>query len=341
MNLDNVKDMLLGAAVGDALGVPVEFMSRSEVRKLDIRYMMGCDVPYVFASRWTALIPSGCWSDDTSMAVATMESVIRRKGIIDYEDIMRSFIEWWYEGDFCSYDFAFGIGKTVECAMKRYLETGCEAVLAGGDGFRDNGNGSLMRIFPISLYCLSHAFSYEETVRIIGEASALTHRNPISRMSCQYYTNFVRACMGGADPGAALEAARGAIYDQFYPHEALEQHRRLLSPDFHEYTENQISSYGYVIDTLETAIYSVLHSRDYEGAVLTAVNMGGDTDTSACVTGSIAGLIYGRGSIPARWLNHLRRRDYLEKLAERYFAAVTSADLLNTRSNTDWESVLT
>ena len=150
---DYVTDGLIGQAVGDAFGVPFEFMSRAEIQKLNPDKMEGNDTRHSFSSRWGNMIPKGAWSDDTSMTVAEMASMINNDGRIDYDDIMREFFAWWNDGRYSSLSFPFGLGNNISHAMKRF-EAGMPALDCGGKGFRDNGNGALMRMFPFSVYTL-------------------------------------------------------------------------------------------------------------------------------------------------------------------------------------------
>ena len=134
VNRDSVVDGLLGLAIGDAFGVPVEFMSRREVRALDLRDMVGRDTNPGFQGRWTDMIPSGAWSDDTSMTIAAMSSIIEKKGEIDWEDIMRKFDDWWFRSQYTSLDFPFGLGSNISASMTRYLN-GVPALECGGKAF--------------------------------------------------------------------------------------------------------------------------------------------------------------------------------------------------------------
>ena len=114
------NDALLGQAVGDAFGVPVEFLSRADVRLLDLHDMVGVDSDPGFISRWSTTIPKGCWSDDTSMTIASMASFINNHGEIDYQDQLHQFIKWWEDKEYCSFDYPFGLGGNILAALQRY-----------------------------------------------------------------------------------------------------------------------------------------------------------------------------------------------------------------------------
>lgn len=314
---DITKAALLGLSVGDALGVPVEFMSRREVRKINVTEMLGKDNLISYESRWSEIIPAGAWSDDTSMTVATMESMIEQNGDIDYDGIMSRFEDWWKNGAYCSLDFPFGLGSTVSRAMANYrLEypvTEC-----GPKGLMDNGNGALMRILPFSLYCLFKGRDLEKTVDIINTATAITHGHPISQMGSLIFTLFLKELIVSDSVAKAWETTRQYDYAAYYDPATLAAYSLLLSDGFWKADEDQIGETGYVVDSLMAAVHSMLIEQNYENAVLHAINLGYDTDTNAAITGALAGVFYGVESIPGRWLASLRRRDYLEGIAERF-----------------------
>lgn len=317
---DIAVSALLGEAVGDALGVPVEFMSRAEVRAVHLTEMVGADTPLGFRSRWGDIIPSGAWSDDTSMTLAAMASIAERGGEIDYDDVMRRFLDWWYRGRYTSLDSPFGLGGTVSDALRRF-EMRCPAVKCGGKGVRDNGNGALMRLLPFSLYCAFRGLDFERAVPIINDASGITHAHAISRMCCMIFTAFLGEMLRGGTIREAWDAARARDYACYGP-EAAEACAALLSDAFPSSDGEQIGESGYVVDTLMAAAHSLLCTSCYEDAVLRAINLGYDTDTSAAVTGALAGAYYGMEGIPERWLAKLRRRELLEETAIRFADAV-------------------
>ena len=289
------KNALLGQAVGDAFGVPLEFLSRIRVRTLNITEMTGSDSELPIDSRWGLKIPKGSWSDDTSMTVASMASFIENDGRIDYDDQMNRFIKWWNGEDYCCLSYPFGLGRTVGAAMFRYQKKGLPVLECGGREVNDNGNGALMRILPFSLYCIFHQLSAEETVLVTGNGSAITHGHEISRLCCFIWTEFLRAISEDADIKKAISHI-----------EAIPT--------------------GYVVDTLYSALYSLYYADDYETSILNAMNLGFDTDTAGAVTGMAAGMLYGLEGIPERWLNVLGRKDYLESVARDFAGCFCGTD---------------
>ncbi|MBR5095456.1 MAG: ADP-ribosylglycohydrolase family protein [Oscillospiraceae bacterium] len=328
---DPAVDGLLGLAVGDAFGVPYEFLSRREIALLPLGEMLGCEDALPFASRWGSLIPRGAWSDDTSMTVAAMSSVVQKQGQIDYDDIMRQFLLWCDKGLYCSIDQPFGLGRTVGDALRRY-RYGKPALRCGGVGVRDNGNGALMRIFPFSIWCVLRDLDDTETLAVVRQGAQLTHGHEIAALSCYLYTLFLRECLRTRSPQLAYGYVfapfreRSVPYAASFSPEAIEAHSVFREHDLREtFDTSRIRESGYVVDSLVAAVYSLLHSESYEGAVKAAVRLGYDTDTNAAIVGSIAGAMYGREQIPARWLQALRRREDLIRLGERFSRCVRTA----------------
>ncbi len=312
------KDTLIGFATGDALGVPVEFLSREDVRKIKPKEMLGCDIKPILPSRWGVMIPSGSWSDDTSMLIAAMDSIRANKGIINYESIMNNFLKWWEEGEYCSLDMSFGLGRTVGDAFERY-KNGVAPLECGGKDEHDNGNGSLMRILPFSLYCIETEMNEKDTAALISEASSITHGHDISKMSCFIYTEFLRIITITKNPLIAYNYILNINYEEYFSKEAIAAHKKILDKTILYGTEEDISEKnGYVVATLESVLFSILESENYEEALLNALSFGYDTDTIGGITGSIAGALYGYEDIPKRWLNKLKKREQLEKLALDY-----------------------
>lgn len=315
------RSALIGQAVGDALGVPVEFLSRAKVRSINLTEMVGSDVPHNFHSHWGDQLPAGTWSDDTSMAVAAMASITRKCGAIDCDDIMDRFTGWLNRGFYTATGRTFDVGNTVSTALHNY-SIGIPSINCGPANYHANGNGSLMRIFPFSLYCIFNGLDFDVTREIIYTASGLTHGHVISKFGCLVFTVFLKELLTAASIEDAWENTRQRSYTNCIDTGSFDVYRRLFAPDFVANAESIIGETGYVVDTLMTAVYSMLTGHDYESTVLTAINMGYDTDTNAAVTGALAGAYYGIDSIPDRWKNKLLGLHKLERYADNFTTAV-------------------
>ena len=306
MNLrQTIRAVVLGHAVGDALGVPVEFCKRKELDENPVTDMTGFGTyPY----------PAGSWSDDTSMSLAALDSLAH--GTVDFKDIMERFVRWLEKDEYTPTGETFDVGRTCLHAVIRYIETQCPPTEAGGDDELSNGNGSLMRIHPFVLYACAKGFDTHEQIALVESASTLTHRHPRSKMGCGIYSFILTKLLETPDIESVNEALRAAK-QHYADHEEASHYARLFSPDFSTLSRDELKSYGYVVNTLEAAVWCLLNTKSYRDCVLAAVNLGNDTDTVAAVAGGLAGALYGLDGIPAPWLETLARRDYIEAMCDR------------------------
>ncbi len=313
MNEKIVKGMLLGLATGDALGVPVEFESRMTLKNTPVENMRA------FGS-WSQ--PAGTWSDDTSLTIATMES-ISRLGKIDYQDIMENFLRWYEREDFTATGERFDIGNTTRAAILRFSRRILPPTKCGATDDNTNGNGSLMRILPATLYLYGTRGNIgNDELKIIHEFSALTHGHIISQISCGIYSLIAAQILNGKNISESFLIGINDAKNFYSTNEAFKNFSRLCDENFAALNEDKIYSSGYVVDTLEAALWCLLNTSDYKSLALKAVNLGGDTDTVAAVAGGLAGIFYGAESIPAEWLATLKKRDYLEKICADFVAVL-------------------
>ena len=302
---DKIKAVMLGHAVGDALGVPVEFCERDELVKKPVTDMVGYGTyPY----------PEGCWSDDTSMSLAALDSLA--SGKLDFDDIMVKFGEWYYDDEYTPTGEMFDVGNTCSYAIDNYFAYHKPIEECGLTGERSNGNGSLMRIHPFVLYAYAKQMSIDEWLGVIVKASALTHAHDRSKIGCLIYTFVLMSLLkdkgkGGIEDGLQKAKRYLNVCAEFTPYE------RIFKNDFATLPRDEIKSSGYVVDTLEAALWCLLTTTNYRDCVLKAVNLGDDTDTVAAVAGGLAGALYGYDAIPSEWLEALKRRDYIEEMCER------------------------
>ncbi|MBP3437835.1 MAG: ADP-ribosylglycohydrolase family protein [Sutterella sp.] len=282
---------VLGAAVGDALGVPWERRKRDTFLAEDMLVFGGQPLPV------------GTWSDDTSMTLAEVASLGER-GCYDEEDIMRRFCDWLYRGEYTPHGKTFGIGRTTSLAISRFRDGTCTD-LCGGCELLDNGNGALMRMLPFAL------LNDPNRDAIADRAGCLTHSHAISRNCCRLYVRIVDGLLDGRTPEESVARALTPLPDGIADCIA----GRLLSLGVTERAD--IKSSGYVLDTLTASLWCLIHTDSYADAVLAAVNLGGDTDTTGSVTGGLAGIYYGLNGetgIPAAWSHALVRYDWIESL---------------------------
>lgn len=305
---ERMTGALWGALIGDALGVPVEFLSRKEISRNPVADMR---------EYGTHRQPKGTWSDDSSMLLCTTESLAARGGL-DTTDLGQRFVRWKRNAHWTPHGEVFDIGITTSRALT-HIELEVPAEMAGGADVNSNGNGSLMRILPVALW-FQHAPS-DEIAKQAARVSSITHRHSRSQMACALYCLLVRQLLNGANRTEALKNAMkefARIYSNSPSHNELTHFRPLESPDFGQTPEAQIESSGYVIDTLLASTWCLLNSENYEQCVLKAVNLGNDTDTTGTVAGGLAGAYYGMTAIPYLWGQQLARHDDVEALFESF-----------------------
>ena len=305
----NYKKLLVGFATADAMGVPVEGFPREKLRNDPVTNMRE------FGS-WNQ--PAGTWSDDTTMTIATMESITRLKKI-NYDDIMRNFVKWYKNGEF-TVSGLFDIGITTSQAVSNFIH-GTPAVECGGKDIHSNGNGSLMRMVPIALYLHRHYSNNFDTeaMKVIHKMSALTHGHPISQMCCGFYCLIAAELLENKPITTAVTdgLSKGANFYKKIPKVAVAVDKyfgRLLDEKFINLPEIAIESSGYVLHSLEAAIWCLLNTNDYRSLILKAVNLGRDTDTIGAIASGLGGLVYSFEDLPMEWISKLRKKEYLEKI---------------------------
>jgi len=310
---DEVKSALFGVAIGDALGVPVEFNSRQIICKNPVTDMIGYG---------THNLPAGIWSDDSSLSFCLAEALTQE---FDLNTIGQNFVKWYHDNFWTPQGFVFDIGIAT-CQAIAQLARGVQPDLAGGTDEFSNGNGSLMRILPLLFYLNDKPI--EERFNLIKQVSAITHGHIRSVIACFYYLEFARQILEGKNKFEIYKILQSEI-SNFLTTLSINKTEialfdRLLEEDIEKLPEENIYSSGYVLHTLEASIWCLLTTDSFEEAVLRAVNLGEDTDTTGAVTGGLAGLLYGFDSIPNKWLQKIARYDDINDLAERVADKIAS-----------------
>jgi ADP-ribosyl-[dinitrogen reductase] hydrolase len=305
-NRNYYKDVLLGIAVGDALGVPLEFNTRSQLAVSPVTDMIG------FGSHH---VPAGTWSDDSSLTFCLADALT---GDFNLQQIADNFILWLYKNLWTATGVVFDVGIGTQRAIDRLVK-GCRPDLAGGFDSSSNGNGSLMRILPLVFYIKDKPVN--ERYEITKQVSSITHGHIRAAIACFYYLEFARLLISGENKFAGYQNLKITVNDflqltSINPQE-VELFNRLLQADIYSLDEAEIQSTGYVLHALEASIWCLLKTNNYKEAVLKAVNLGDDTDTTAAITGGLAGILYGYQSIPEQWINQLSRLDDITSLSER------------------------
>ena len=301
---------IIGHAVGDAMGFSTEFSKREELLNNPVIEMI--DSPDVGQ-------PAGSWSDDTAMEIATIDSFIQKK-CFDYKDIMDKWVKWISKSEYTPTGVTFDIGRTCLKAIKKYCN-GTAPLQCGSTSINENGNGSLMRILPVALYAYLKNLDDISIRKLTNEVSSLTHAHEVSRLGCYIYVQFIICLLKGYTKEEAYKHIQYLDYSAYDMH-SLKLYTRILDEQIEVQRRDQIKSTGYIVDTLESAIWIFMNAQHYKEAIIASTNIGGDTDTIGAIVGSMAGIYYGFDSIPSSWLDKLQRKDYLIELVDRFEKSV-------------------
>lgn len=256
---DFMRELVYGSAVGDAIGVPYEFRDGGTFRCVGV------------AGFGTHSQPEGTWSDDTSLTLATCDSIKANDGI-NLTDMRRRFCSWLMRGSYAIDGNVFDVGSTTYTALTT------NRVM---DGEWDSGNGSLMRIAPLAATSASD--------KDVAEVSAITHATALCKRLCVAFVTILREV-----------------------HEDPIKGRQTASQLVSGIDEDTVRSGGYVQETFDAALWCYVTTDSYKDCVLKAVNLGHDTDTTACVAGALAAAEYGYGGIPTEWISLLRGKKIIE-----------------------------
>ena len=282
----SIKNGIIGFVVGDVLGVPVEFMAREELRKnpvVDLR------------EYGTHNQPLGSWSDDTSMTLATMDSIIHKEEINTTD-----------------------IGRTTIQALAKYELKLDEAKNCGEEDEYSNGNGSLMRMIPIAYYIYYKKIKDDKEIyNIVKDVSSITHRHEVSILGCYIYVSFILGLLNGLEKEQAYKNIKKLNYN-YFSKDSFKRYDRILKDDITALNLDNINSDGYIVNTLECVLYMFLKSNDYNTTILEGVNLGNDTDTIGSCLGGLLGLYYGLDHIKESWRKNIIKYDYIIDLCKKF-----------------------
>ena len=311
LNKEKLLGGVYGLAVGDALGVPVEFIQRKELDQYPVKGM---------EAGGTHRQKKGTWSDDTSMVLATLDAM--SAGGLSFGMVMDNFAKWYTKASYTAAGAVFDVGGTTGAAIQNYL-SGEPLERCGAVDERSNGNGSLMRMLPMIYYVyLKYGLEVNPlAVEQVYRLSSLTHAHIISKVCCVYYVYIGMYVMeAGRDLHSAIKAAIEAV-ERYYATE--EEIPPVLDKDslmdYVSLNREDIESTGYVVHSLVASVWCLWNSSSYEGAVLKAVNLGADTDTTGAITGSLAGIWYGIENVPTEWLKELKNSKGIMAICERFY----------------------
>ena len=293
--LDRAKGALVGLALGDALGTTLEFTRRDT--KSPVTGIVGGG-PFGLAA--------GEWTDDTSMALCLADSLLER-GLLDVRDLMERFLRWHEEGHNSVTGECFDIGETTKGALRSFRATG--EPLSGSTDPQSAGNGSLMRLAPVAIRWCHDRSEATEAARL---QSRTTHGAVQAVEACALFAELLTEAIAGAPQETVLRARDWSGDAQI---------AEVAAGSWRAKERDAISSSGYVVHTLEAALWCVGRSGSIEEALILAANLADDADTVAAVTGQLAGALWGMSGAPAGWLDTLAWRERIKALAGGLFAA--------------------
>jgi ADP-ribosyl-[dinitrogen reductase] hydrolase len=298
---DRFRGCLLGLAAGDAVGMPVQFRPRGSFPPLTDMVDNPRD-----------RLPAGAWTDDTSMALCLATSLLERDGF-DPLDQMQRYHRWFKSGYLSSTGYCFDLGRTVEDALLRFEATG--EPLAGSTDPRAAGNGCTMRLAPVPMFFhpdLAAAIHWS------AESSRTTHGARECLDACRLLGAMVHKALAG---GRKDEILFGPHFPDAGDGPLAPKIQAIADGAYRDKSEDEIVGSGYVVPSLEAALWCFLRTDDFRAAILRAANLGDDADTTAAICGQLAGAQYGESGIPPDWLGRLVRRDLIADLAERLWQA--------------------
>ncbi len=297
---DRIRGALVGLAVGDAVGTTVEFSPPGSFPP--VTDMVGGG-PFG--------LPPGCWTDDTSMALCLAESLVECRGF-DPVDQLRRYVRWYREGHWSSTGRCFDIGNATRAALQRFEHTG--EPFPGDAAPHAAGNGPLMKLAPVAIAYRSDAIGAS---RRAAESARTTHGAPEAADACRYFAGLVGGALGGVSVDELLGSGPyepvAGMWDADPLHPAI---AAIAAGSFRAKSPPAIRGTGYVVDALEAALWAVWTTHTFEDAVLAAVNLGDDADTTAAIAGQLAGALHGLRAIPARWRERLHRIDEIIAMAD-------------------------
>lgn len=299
---DRFLGCLLGLAIGDALGTTLEFAAPGSFSPIDDIIGGG---PFQ--------LEPGQWTDDTSMAMCLAESLIKCRKF-DPKDQMERYVRWWQEGYWSSTGKCFDIGNTIRAALDRYLTSG--VVYAGSSDPYTAGNGSLMRLAPVPMFFAQRP---EEAIYYAGQSSRTTHSAITAVDACRYFSGLLVGALLGEEKDDLLDCVYSPVPGYWELHPLVEEILNVAIGSFRTKIPPEIRGTGYVVKSLEAALWAFYRTDNFHDGCLLAANLGEDADTTAAIYGQIAGATYGLSSIPASWLDKLAYSPEIKELANQLY----------------------
>ncbi len=302
--IDRYKGSLLGLACGDAVGTTLEFKQPGSFEP--VTDMVGGG-PF--------RLDPGQWTDDTSIALCLAESLIECNGFNPIDQLER-YLLWYRDGHLSSTGRCFDIGSTVRNALNKFQKK--RQSYCGSTDKLSAGNGSLMRLAPVPLFYACHP---EEAIQKSGECSRTTHGALTAVDACRYYGGLIAGAVNSASKEELLSKCYNPVIGLWDNEELSQEIYEIASGSFKRREPPEIKGTGYVVKSLEAALWAFLKSGSFEEGCLLAVNLGDDADTTGAVYGQLAGAYYGFQGIPVKWIEKISHRELIEQYAIKLYVS--------------------
>lgn len=313
--INAAKNSIISFVLGDMMGTPVQFILRKNLQEALKKEPISS---LILKSR--SSLPFGAWSDDSSMTLCTMKSIIEKQEI-DIENMSDYFLKWLYNSYLTPTDKTFDIGRTVFAALNNFKSNPKNQ--SGLTDINSNGNGSLMRILPVSIYCYFKKLSQEQTFNTIKNVSCITHAHPISILGCYIYTLIVFDILDGKSKDEIIENLKNIYNSESIPDEYrewLDEYKNIINGDIIRESAKSIDSSGYVKSTLGVVLWGFYNTDSVENCIFKIIELGHDSDTNGAVGAGLSGLYYSlRGyPIPQNWIDKIIKKEIIFSLIDEF-----------------------
>ena len=293
---------ILGLAVGDAVGTTLEFRTPGTFEPITDMVGKG---PFD--------LRKGEWTDDTSMALCLAQSLIDKNGF-DPNDQMEAYIRWWRQGYMSHTGTCFDIGMTVQDALSRYENS--HEPFSGSDDPLSAGNGSIMRLAPVPLFFSKHP---KLALKYSAESSLTTHGAVEAVDACRYMGSLIVGAVTGVGKKELLSEGYSVVGDNWKNQPLAPAINEIAQGSFKHRNPPEIKGTGYVVKSLEAALWAFYNSNNFREGCLLAVNLGDDADTTGAVYGQIAGAFYGYQDIPEDWRTNIAMLSEILNIADHIY----------------------
>lgn len=300
-----IVNAIIGHAIGDVIGVPYEMCPRKILKRSPIK----------------GINAKNRYSDDTAMTLATMQAIIDNNGEIDYEDIMYNFYLWIATGKFTQEGQAYGYGGTTFKAINNY-SLGVPALNCGINSFYSNGNGALMRMLPIIFYLHKTKANEDKILEVVSNITKLTHAHEINTIGTYIFTRYCLYLLDGYSKKDSYKKIQELNYKMFSKN-SLKYYKIILHHNIYKFNVKRIRSGIAIYETLEAVLWTILNTNNFKDAILTAVNLGGDTDTIGAITGGVAGILYNN-RVSKVWAKKINGFEYIESMAKEFESIINN-----------------